>query len=112
MLRIAILAGTTIAIAIGGILLASESAVPQIPAAAVGPAGRVPLASETAPRWRTAVAAANELVLRTGVAGVLGPRRVRLVFPDGGWVEFQPSALAMSANAVPHIVAIQFGRRS
>ena len=58
--------------------------------------------------WRSAVKRANVVATQSNAIAIWGFSRVRLVFPNGGWIEFQPSNAAIAGDAMPPLSAIQF----
>lgn len=59
--------------------------------------------------WKQALVAANLAASRSVAGSVLSHWKVRLVFADGAWIEFKPSASAVADGALPPLVAMQLG---
>ena len=57
-----------------------------------------------------AVKAANLATAQARAMTLWGHEKVRLVFANGGWVEFAPDRTAIAEDTFPTITAIQFDR--
>lgn len=100
------------ALCVGACSALTTPPIPQVAAADVGPYRHLGVQHESTMRWREVLTLANNEMFQRGAVGIYGPKRARVVFADGGWVEFEPSPDSIKTHATPQILAIQFGRRT